>query len=166
VVTNHPTHDPDIQHIPFFAISPAFLSSLYSSYYDRIMRFDGPSKFLLPVQHRLYYFVMSLARFNLYAQSYIFLYKRGILQGKRQWTWWVEIIGIAFYWTWYSRVVMGCDGWKAKLGFVLLSHMAASPVHVQVLSNISLLPLRMDSVRKRAHLYVIDRTFPFLNVNS
>ena len=50
MVTNHPTHDPDIQHIPFFAISPAFLNSLYSTYYDRVMRFDGASKFLLAVQ--------------------------------------------------------------------------------------------------------------------
>lgn len=132
VVTNHPTHDPDIQHLPFFAISPAFLNSLYSSYYDRIMKFDGASRLLLTIQHRLYYVVMSLARFNLYLNSYMFLFKRGISQGKRNLLWWLEIFGIMFYWTWYSQLVAGCDGWIAKVGFVLLSHMAASPVHVQV----------------------------------
>lgn len=41
------------------------------------MKFDEASKVLLSIQHRLYYVVMSLARFNLYANSYAFLYKRG-----------------------------------------------------------------------------------------
>lgn len=137
MVTNHPTHDPDIQHIPFFAISPVFLTSLYSSYYDRVMTFDAASKVLIAMQHRLYYVVMSLARFNLYAQSYIFLFKRGVIQGKRGRLWWLELAGIAFYWNWYIRAVAGCSGWKSQVGFVLISHMAASPVHVQV-SNPSL----------------------------
>lgn len=132
VVTNHPTHDPDIQHIPFFAISPAFLTTLYSSYYDRVMEFDAASKFLLTIQHRLYYIVMSLARFNLYAQSYIFLWKKGITQGKRTKLWWFEIFGIVFYWFWYTRVVAGTGNWKTGLAYVLITHMAASPVHVQV----------------------------------
>lgn len=96
------------------------------------MKFDGASRLLLTIQHRLYYLVMSLARFNLYMNSYMFLFKRGISQGKRNSLWWLEIFGIMFYWTWYSRLVAGCDGTIAKVGFVLLSHMAASPVHVQV----------------------------------
>jgi Fatty acid desaturase len=41
IVTNEPEHDPDIEHIPFFAISHRFLTSLRSTYYDRIMTFDA-----------------------------------------------------------------------------------------------------------------------------
>ncbi|KAJ8062601.1 hypothetical protein OCU04_009125 [Sclerotinia nivalis] len=45
IVTNSPEHDPDIEHMPFFAISHRFFSSLYSSYYDREMKFDAASQF-------------------------------------------------------------------------------------------------------------------------
>ena len=95
------------------------------------MTFDKASRLLLSMQHKLYYFVMSLARFNLYANSYGFLWKRGILQGKRGWPWWSEVVGIAIYWIWYIRVVQGCGNWKWGLVFVLVSHMTASPLHVQ-----------------------------------
>ena len=50
VVTNHPEHDPDIQHIPFFAISKQFFGSLWSTYYKRVMAFDGFSKVMISVQ--------------------------------------------------------------------------------------------------------------------
>jgi delta8-fatty-acid desaturase len=50
VVTNHPEHDPDIQHIPFFAISKDFFGSLWSTYYKRVMAFDGFSKRMVALQ--------------------------------------------------------------------------------------------------------------------
>src|SRR5215471_8682127 len=39
IVTNHPEHDPDIQHMPFFAVSSRLLYSLRSTYYDRILKY-------------------------------------------------------------------------------------------------------------------------------
>jgi len=141
LVTNHPSHDPDIQHIPFFAISPEFTKSLWSSYYQRIMKFDGFSKVVIRFQHLLFYAVMSLARFNLYANSYIFLAKRWN-DGKRtrggKWVWWVEISALVMFWTWYIRVVRGCGDIRTQFGFFLLSNMVPSPLHVQiVLSHFS-----------------------------
>ncbi|KAG8980178.1 hypothetical protein FRB94_005075 [Tulasnella sp. JGI-2019a] len=134
LVTNHPSHDPDIQHIPFFAISPAFLSNLYSSYYNRIMQVDFLAKLVLPIQHNLYYVVLSLARFNLYANSYIFM----ALKAKRDWTFYMEVVGIAFFWSWYLRAMSRMGDWKTMLGFFLISNITASPVHVQiVLSHFS-----------------------------
>jgi delta8-fatty-acid desaturase len=50
VVTNHPEHDPDIQHIPFFAISSKFFGSLWSTYHKRIMVLDGFSKMMIAIQ--------------------------------------------------------------------------------------------------------------------
>ncbi|KAE8268644.1 hypothetical protein A4X09_0g3709 [Tilletia walkeri] len=103
LVTNHPEHDPDIQHMPFFAISPRFVApepehdaesgsvdgqqgkqraetlapeGLWSTYYRRVLTFDAPARVFLKYQHQLYYIVMSLGRFNLYANSYGFLAKR------------------------------------------------------------------------------------------
>lgn len=141
LVTNHPTHDPDIQHMPFFAISKSFLSNLYSSYYRRIMVFDAFANIVLKFQHQLYYIIMSFARFNLYANSYGFLYKRAF-DGKRarggKWTFWLEVTFIALFWTWYSALLVHIGNWKQILGFVLISHMVPSPLHVQiVLSHFS-----------------------------
>ena len=50
LVPNELEHDPDIQHIPFFAISKQFFGSLWSSYYKRIMEFDAASKALIAFQ--------------------------------------------------------------------------------------------------------------------
>ncbi|KAH9837185.1 fatty acid desaturase-domain-containing protein [Rhodofomes roseus] len=141
LVTNHPTHDPDIQHLPFFAISTAYFKSLYSSYYKRVMVFDSFSKLLISVQHKLYYFVLSLARFNLYALSYTYLAKTAF-EPKRavggRWWWWSEIFGLGLFYCWYLNVLSGCGTWRKALLYLLISHIAASPVHVQiVLSHFS-----------------------------
>lgn len=50
LVTNSPEHDPDIQHMPFIAISDKFFASLRSTYYDRVMKFDRFTQFILPYQ--------------------------------------------------------------------------------------------------------------------
>lgn len=52
LVTNHPEHDPDIQHIPFFAITTAYFSNLFSTYYNHVKVFDGFSRFMVKHQHR------------------------------------------------------------------------------------------------------------------
>lgn len=135
MVPNHPTHDPDIQHLPFFAISKNFLNNLYSSYYRRIMFFDAFAASILQFQHILYYIIMSLARFNLYANSYAFLCKRAFESKNARggkWTFYLEIAGIALFWTWYTALLVHIGNWKGILGFVLVSHMVPSPLHIQV----------------------------------
>ncbi|WVF66640.1 hypothetical protein IAT40_001381 [Kwoniella sp. CBS 6097] len=129
LVTNHLEHDPDIQHIPFFAISKNFFGSLWSTYHKRIMAFDAPSRFLIAVQHKLYYIVLSLARFNLYAQSYIYLLGP---KPKHDSFWVYEIAGVAFYWLYYGAMLKGLPTWQMRLAYLLVSHVAASPVHVQI----------------------------------
>ncbi|TBU63846.1 fatty acid/sphingolipid desaturase [Dichomitus squalens] len=141
LVPNHPTHDPDIQHLPFFAISPVFLRSLWSSYYKREMTFDAPAKFFISLQHKLFYVVLSLARFNLYALSYGYLFKTAFEPKKARggrWWWWAEVFALGLFFTWYGAVLKGCGSWKNILVYLLVSHIAASPVHVQiVLSHFS-----------------------------
>ena len=98
--SSRPYSDPDIQHLPFFAISPVFLKSLWSSYYKREMTFDAASKFLISLQHKLFYIVLSLARFNLYANSYGYLAKTAFeprrYRGGRWW-WWAEVFGLGLF---------------------------------------------------------------------
>lgn len=142
LVTNHPSHDPDIEHIPFFAISPHFLSSLWSSYYKRTMHFDRFAKFFIAVQHKLFYVVMAFARFNLYANSYTFLYQKAWDTKRARggyWAWRLEIIGLIFFWSWFGRVLYGCGTWQRALAYLLVSHVVTSPLHVQiVLSHFSM----------------------------
>ncbi|KAK3697067.1 hypothetical protein LTR37_017665 [Vermiconidia calcicola] len=53
IVTNSAEHDPDIQHMSFFAITHRFFESLRSIYYDRIMTYDPFAKLMLKYQHYL-----------------------------------------------------------------------------------------------------------------
>ena len=72
-VPNVVQHDPDIQHLPVFAVTPQYFNSLYSFYHKRVMVFDAAARFFVSYQRYLFYPIMALARFNLYAQSIIFI---------------------------------------------------------------------------------------------
>ena len=127
--------DPDIQHLPFFAISPAFFSSLWSSYYKRILHFDRFANFFTAIQHKLFYVVMAFARFNLYALSYRFLFKKAFDKKRARggrWAYLLEIAGILFFWSWFGSLLYGCGSWSKALVYLLVSHAVTSPLHVQV----------------------------------
>ena len=99
------------------------------------MAFDFISSYLIRFQHILFYVIMSLARFNLYGNSYSFLYKH-MRDGKRErggkWVWWAEVTGICVFWVWFSLVLKGCGDWRTRVAYVLVSHIVPSPLHVQV----------------------------------
>tara|TARA_B110000305_G_scaffold166319_1_gene183903 strand:- start:11 stop:475 length:465 start_codon:yes stop_codon:yes gene_type:complete len=85
-------HDPDIQHLPVFAVSENCFDTdklvaggaimdkedlkkgFYSTYHEKYMTMDFLWKFLVSYQHFLFYPIMAVARFNLYAQGIIFIY--------------------------------------------------------------------------------------------
>ena len=128
--------DPDIEHMPFFAISPAFLENLWSSYYKRVLKFDQFSKVLLSLQHKLFYIIMGFARFNLYANSYTFLYQKAFDTKRARggnWAWRLEVAGILFFWSWFGSVLYGCGSWQKALAYLIVSHVVTSPLHVQVI---------------------------------
>jgi delta8-fatty-acid desaturase len=135
IVTNHPEHDPDNQHLPFFAVSPRFLQSIYSTYHERIMAFDEVAKILVPFQAYLYYPVLTMGRFNLYVQSWIFLLGGlGPKKGPAWWTRWLELAGQVFFWYWFGYVILYKTiptGW-GRFAFVMVSHMVTMPLHVQI----------------------------------
>jgi delta8-fatty-acid desaturase len=163
VVTNAPEHDPDIQHLPFFAISTRFFESVRSTYYDRLVAFDGFAKFFLPHQsvhfcpdplletpsltapgrnrHKLYYLIMCFARFNLFALSYTFLLTRW--PGRRSPLFKLrilELVGIAFFWAWFGGIVLrGIDTAAHRWLYVIVTFAVTSPLHVQVCYQILLM---------------------------
>ena len=121
-----------------------FFKSLWSSYYKRVMVFDAFAKFFIRFQHKLFYVILGLARFNLYANSYIFLAKTAFQPSKAKggrWWWWTEVGCIGLFFCWYIAVLRGCGSWQKALGFLLISNVVPSPLHVQVRKAVFLISL-------------------------
>lgn len=128
LVTNHPEHDPDIQHLPFFAISSKFFSSLRSTYYNHTMRFDGFASKMVQHQHQFYYFVMLFARFNLFFNSYCFLANSKKQNQFRN----LEILALIGFWTCLGTLLYLLPTNPIRLMYILLSFAVTSPLHVQI----------------------------------
>lgn len=135
IVTNSPEHDPDIEHMPFFAISHRFLAGLRSTYYERIMHYDAAAKFFISMQHNLYYVIMLFARFNLYRLSWEYIIKgQGPKNGIAAWHRYFELAGQVFFWIWFGYGVMykSIEGNWNRLMFLIVSHAVTTPLHVQI----------------------------------
>ncbi|KAG9155860.1 hypothetical protein Leryth_004111 [Lithospermum erythrorhizon] len=74
IACNSLDYDPDLQHLPVFAVSPSFFKSLTSVFYGRELTFDGLSRFFVSYQHFTYYPVMIFGRVNLYVQTFLLLF--------------------------------------------------------------------------------------------
>jgi len=131
-VTNSIDYDPDIQHVPFLAVSKDFFSNLYSKYYNRTMKFDSVAKWFISAQHFWFYPVMMLARFNLYAQSYIFILSGPGSQSNEKY---YELVSLLIFATWSTYLLtLTASVWHAML-FLFVSHAVAGIVHVQICIN-------------------------------
>lgn len=100
--------------------------------------FDAFAMFILRFQHILYYIVLSFARFNLYALSYGFLFKRAF-EGQKsrggKWTYYLEVVALTLFWAWYGGLLVLTGNWKTAIGFLVVSNMVPSPLHVQVCNH-------------------------------
>lgn len=135
IVTNSPEHDPDIEHMPLFAVSHRLLGNLRSSYYDRIMKYDAVAKIMLRVQPWTYYPFLAFGRFNLYRLSWDYLIaRRGPRKGPGAWHWYLELSGQVFFWLWfgYGILYLMLPDNRSRLMFVIVSHLTSSPLHVQI----------------------------------
>ncbi|KAI9873962.1 MAG: Delta 8 Fatty Acid Desaturase, partial [Watsoniomyces obsoletus] len=135
IVTNSPEHDPDIEHIPVFAISTRFFSSLRSTYYDKIMHFDRVAQFAVRYQHYLYYPILLLGRFNLYIRSWEYLFLgQAPRKGPAWWHRHLEMLGQVVFWYWFGYRLLYLSiptAWD-RFVFVMVSHCVTAPLHVQI----------------------------------
>ena len=67
IVCNSIEHDPDIQHLPFMAVDKAMFNKFTSKYHFKDFVFEPFARFMVSYQHYMFYTIMGLARFNLYA---------------------------------------------------------------------------------------------------
>lgn len=134
IVTNSVEFDPDIQHLPVFAVTEKFFKSVKSMYHERILYFDRVARFFVSNQHWLYYIVMGLARFNLYVQSFLLVFS--LPSGRNKY---FELFGLIFFWTWYIYLCSFLPTWSSLFIFVFVAHFLAGILHVQItLSHFSM----------------------------
>lgn len=130
IAVNSLEYDPDLQHMPFFAVSSKFFNSLTSKYYDRKLNFDAVTRFLVSYQHFTFYPVMCIARINLFAQSIVLLLSNKRVPNRVQ-----EIFGVSVFWIWYPLLVSCLPNWGERLMFVLASFSVTGIQHVQFCLN-------------------------------
>lgn len=143
LVTNDPVHDPDIQHLPFFAVLTRLFKNIYSTYYEKYLYYDAFAKFIIRAQNYLYYPILAFGRFNLYRLSWThLLLGLGPRKGKAAWFRYYELAGLTFFFYWYFYLFIfktletPADRWQ----YVLVSHIVTMVVHVQItLSHFAML---------------------------
>ncbi|AAS53293.1 AFL079Wp [Eremothecium gossypii ATCC 10895] len=135
LVTNDPEHDPDIQHLPFFAVTSRLFTGLKSTYYERDLAFDLPARIFIPLQHILYYPILAFGRFNLYVLSWTHLLGgKGPRHGQAAWFRYFELCGLVFFCYWFCYRLLACSLSTAtdRVLYVLVSHLTTMIVHVQI----------------------------------
>ena len=135
LITNDPVHDPDIQHLPFFAVSSRLFGNVYSTYYDKFLWFDKLAQKMIPIQNYLYYPILCFGRFNLYRLSWEhILLGLGPRHGKAAWFRYYELFGLAFFNWWFFYLVVYKsipDNWT-RFMYIMVSHITTMIVHVQI----------------------------------
>ncbi|CAI9771515.1 unnamed protein product [Fraxinus pennsylvanica] len=130
IACNSLDYDPDLQHLPFFAVSSKLFSSITSYFYDRTLDFDSFARFLVSNQHFTFYPVMCFARINLWAQSFILLFSDRKVPHRI-----LELFGLLIFWIWYPLLVSCLPNWSGRLMFVISSFMICGIQHVQFCLN-------------------------------
>ncbi|KAF4367191.1 hypothetical protein CsatB_011613 [Cannabis sativa] len=130
IACNSLDYDPDLQHIPVFAVSSKFFKSITSRFYGRELTFDSLSRFMISYQHWTYYPVMCVARVNLFVQTLLLLLSKRPIPNRA-----LNIMGTLVFWTWFPLLVSCLPTWTERTMFVLLSFAVTSVQHVQFTLN-------------------------------
>ncbi|CCE85248.1 Piso0_004830 [Millerozyma farinosa CBS 7064] len=135
LIPNDPVHDPDIQHLPFFAVSTRLFGDVYSTYYEKYLHFDAAAKAFIQLQNYLYYPILCFGRFNLYKLSWVHLLMGlGPRRGEAAWFRYFELAGLSFFFFWYFGLLIGKtleSNWD-RFVYVMVSHIATMLIHVQI----------------------------------
>jgi len=135
IATNSCDYDPDIQHLPVFAVDPVLVTTkLFSTYSNMYMPLSDITHVLVKYQHYLYYPVMAFARFNLYIQSINHALRLSFYgtAGDLIWHENLQIVSLVGFWTWLLALTLSLPTWESRLLFFLPAHIVAGVLHVQI----------------------------------
>jgi delta8-fatty-acid desaturase len=127
VVTNVLTHDPDIQHLPVFAVDTRFFQGFFSSYWNHAVQFDKVAQFLVGFQHILFYPIMTISRVLLQVQSIGHILTNVHCPNRMR-----EFGGIVVFYTWWVYMISFLPTWSSMLVFVYMACLGVSLIHVQI----------------------------------
>ncbi|KAI4314174.1 hypothetical protein L6164_027109 [Bauhinia variegata] len=130
IACNSLDHDPDLQHMPVFAVSSRFFDSMKSVFYGRTLQFDPVARFLISYQHWTFYPVMVGARINLYLQTFLLLLSKRQVPDRA-----LNILGILVFWIWFPLLISCLPNWQERIMFVLASFTVTSLQHIQFCLN-------------------------------
>jgi len=130
IACNSLDHDPDLQHIPVFAVSSKLFHSITSCFYGRKLEFDPLARFLVSYQHFTFYPIMIVGRINLFIQTFLLLFS-----GRRVPQRGLNILGILVFWTWFPLLVSCLPNWTERVMFVIASFAVTSIQHIQFCLN-------------------------------
>ncbi|KAJ2155867.1 hypothetical protein GGF46_005549 [Coemansia sp. RSA 552] len=144
IVTNDVDNDPDIQHMPFFAVSTRFFESRYSTYYRRVMAFDAAARFFVALQDKLYYVVMCFARYNLYVQSWSYLLFSDFAPYR-----FLEVGCIGLFFAWFGTLLAHIPDWRHAVLYVFVANAVSAILHIQItLSHFAMSTESPDPIRE------------------
>lgn len=123
-------YDPDLQHIPVFAVSSHLFKSITSCFYGRKLEFDPVAKFFVSYQHWTFYPVMCVGRINLFIQTFLLLFSKRKVPDRA-----LNFMGILVFWTWFPLLVSCLPNWPERFMFVLVSFTVTAVQHIQFCLN-------------------------------
>jgi len=129
VVCNAVEHDPNIQHMPMIAVTEKiFQKPFWDTYHKKTVAMDAVAKFLVSWQHVLFYPLMALGRWNLYAQGFIFLLSNHDLAHYK----WTELTALTSFFVWFFKLAFSMPTIAEAVAYVFVSHGVAGLLHVQI----------------------------------
>eukprot|EP00898_Chlorokybus_atmophyticus_P000881 jgi/Chlat1/1794/Chrsp135S02136 len=127
VVCNSVDHDPDIQHVPFIAITTKFFNSVHSFYKGHEMPFDSFARCMVSCQHYTFYILMTVARINLWAQSVgTMIYTEDVKLRT------AECVALSVHWLWLGALLSYVPTWSGKAAYLAFACAVSGILHVQI----------------------------------
>ena len=128
IMTNSVEHDPDNQHLPFFAVDPSYLKGYYSEFHGAQFVMNAFARFLVRYQHLTFYLVMAFARVNLYAQSLVYLLNPREKVPYRR----LELACIAVFYLGYGYLLSSMGSWSETLAYFVVSTAFSGMLELQI----------------------------------
>jgi len=137
MTTNEWDKDPDVTHMPLFAVTEAMFLDARARTLTTFER--RALSVLIPLQHMLYLPIMAVARFNLYLQSIYFVVTGRVLTMPFQTMQFdrdierYERLGLLGFWLWYPAFLyLSFPTWQRALLFLIAGHLYMGILHVQI----------------------------------
>lgn len=137
VIPNSVEHDADVQHLPFMAISEAFLGGIFSRYHDDAMACPPAALAMLSQQHRYFFGILTFARYGLLLQG---VKTVGWEWGKRntgfgapnaRWTRLLQAAALACFYGYSAALLARLPSVAERLLFTYLSGATFAILHLQ-----------------------------------